>query len=438
MATSGLRAGDEIELTIEKAAAGGRMIARHDGQVVLVAGTMPGERVRARIEKADRRLAFAQAVEVVEASPDRRTAFADPLCGGCVFSHIEYPRQLDLKREILRDAFHRIGRMTLDPALVVAPSPESGYRMRARLHVSRGRIGFYREGTHTLCDPAQTAQLTDSSLAAAQAAVDVLDAAGVSVTSVELSENMAGSERALALAVTEVTSRARHAARPIVERGAARGVVIRDDRGGRAVAGELVVSDPLEALTNGRASGGFLRRHPESFFQSNRFLVPALVGEVVDQMHGERIVDLYAGVGLFSVALAAARSTASIVAVEGDRSSGADLQLNAGAFGEAMTIALESVEDYLRRSRDEASTTIVDPPRTGISPEAMDRLVARRSPRLVYVSCDPATMARDARKLLDAGYELTSLRGFDLFPNTAHVESLGVFEKISSLTRGVL
>lgn len=428
MATSGLRAGDEIELAIEKAAAGGRMIARHEGQVVLVAGAVPGERVRARIDKADKRLAFAHSLEIVEASPDRRAAVADPLCGGCVFSHIAYPRQLSLKREIVLDAFQRIGRITPESALVVAASPERGYRMRARLHVSGGRVGFYREGTHALCDPAQTGQLTDAALGAAQSAVEALEAAGAPVASIELSENMSGSERALAVAVREVTSRARHELRRLVERGAARGVMLRDDRGARVVAGEPLVADPLAALTTGRAGEGVLRRHPESFFQSNRFLVPALVAAVADEVLGDRIVDLYAGVGLFSVALAATRPGARITAVEGDRSSGADLQLNAGGFGESMTLSLESVEDYLRQSRDEASTTIVDPPRTGLSPETVERLGQRRSPRLIYVSCDPATMARDARKVLDAGYGLTSLRAFDLFPNTAHVESLGVFD----------
>jgi 23S rRNA (uracil1939-C5)-methyltransferase len=429
MASSGLRAGDEIELAIEKAAAGGRMIARHEGQVVLVAGAVPGERVRARIEKADKRLAFAQALDIVEGSPDRRPPFADPRCGGCVFSHVAYPRQLDLKREIVLDAFQRIGRITLDAAITVTPSPERAYRMRARLHAAHGRVGFYREGTHVLCDPAPTGQLAEASFAAATEAVETLEASGAVASSVELSENMSGSERALAIAVHEITPGARGDARRMVERGTARGITLRDDRGARAIAGEPLVSDPLEALTSGRASGGSLRRHPESFFQSNRFLVPALVAAVVDAVRGDRVVDLYAGVGLFSIALAATSPSTHVVAVEGDRFGAADLQLNAGGFGETLTLALESVEDYLRGTHATASTTIADPPRTGISAEAMARLIHRPGPRLVYVSCDPATLARDARKLLDAGYALTSLRGFDLFPNTAHVECVALFDR---------
>jgi 23S rRNA (uracil1939-C5)-methyltransferase len=140
------------------------------------------------------------------------------------------------------------------------------------------------------------------------------------------------------------------------------------------------------------------------------------------------VLDLYAGVGLFSIALAAV-GRSDVIAVEGDRASGADLQRNASPFGERMTLALESVEDYLGRRARDVVTVVLDPPRTGVSAEAMAGLLKLRTSRLVYVSCDAATLARDARRLLDAGYELESLRGFDLFPNTSHVEALGVFRK---------
>ena len=123
------------------------------------------------------------------------------------------------------------------------------------------------------------------------------------------------------------------------------------------------------------------------------------------------------------------------MAVEGDRMSGADLERNArhAATGSALTTVLDSVERYLtsRRARPHRlETVIVDPPRTGISTEAMAPLLKLAAPRIVYVSCDPATMARDARRLLDGGYRLDSLRGFDLFPNTPHVECLGVFSRV--------
>jgi 23S rRNA (uracil1939-C5)-methyltransferase len=138
------------------------------------------------------------------------------------------------------------------------------------------------------------------------------------------------------------------------------------------------------------------------------------------------VLDLYAGVGLFSVALAAS-GRRDLTAVEGDRTSGIDLQRNAGPFGGALTLALESVERYVTTHSTGARTVIVDPPRTGMSAEALTAMVRLHPQRIVYVSCDPATMARDARRLIDAGYTLDGLRAFDLFPNTPHVESVGVF-----------
>jgi tRNA/tmRNA/rRNA uracil-C5-methylase (TrmA/RlmC/RlmD family) len=140
------------------------------------------------------------------------------------------------------------------------------------------------------------------------------------------------------------------------------------------------------------------------------------------------VLDLYAGVGLFSISLAATGRT-GIVAVEGDRESGADLLRNGAPYPGAVRAVVGLVEDHVRRDRSRPATIIVDPPRTGISREAVDAIPQVGATRIVYVSCDPPTMARDARRLVDAGYRVVSLAGFDLFPNTPHVEVVGVFEK---------
>jgi tRNA/tmRNA/rRNA uracil-C5-methylase (TrmA/RlmC/RlmD family) len=154
------------------------------------------------------------------------------------------------------------------------------------------------------------------------------------------------------------------------------------------------------------------------------------VTSVLDATPSEgEVLDLYAGVGLFSVALAASNRR-GITAVEGDRTSGIDLQRNAAACGGAIRVWMDSVEDYLKRRRGApASTIIMDPPRTGISRDAMQAVIVHGARLIIYVSCDPATMARDARRLLDGGFRMTSLEGFDLFPNTPHVESLAVFDR---------
>jgi 23S rRNA (uracil1939-C5)-methyltransferase len=420
-----LSAGEEIELAIEKPASGGRMIARHEGQIVLVAGAIPGERVVATVERADRRLAFASVSRILEPSPSRRSPAADPLCGGCLYAHIDYAAQPRIKSEVIADAFSRLGHIPLEQGVAVAPSPEHGYRLRARLHVNGARVGFYRENTHTLCDAAATRQLGGDTVPAATAAVKSLVASGMSLVSVEISENIAADQRVLhAEGGAALPSDASLDA--ALSAGELTGLTV-SASGTSKTAGVPVVADPLSALVGGEVPGE-LSRQAESFFQANRFLLPRLVSGVLGQVLPDGpILDLYAGVGLFSVCLAAS-GREGITAVEGDRTSGTDLRRNAAAHGAAVRVVLDSVEDHLRRGARGASTIVVDPPRTGISKQAVELIARHRARRIVYVSCDPPTMARDARRLLDGGYRLTSLTGFDLFPNTPHVESVGVFD----------
>jgi 23S rRNA (uracil1939-C5)-methyltransferase len=304
--------------------------------------------------------------------------------------------------------------------------------MRARLHVRGPRAGFYRENTHQLCDAAATGQLREETVAAAQALAAALHREQPdTLTSIAVSENIAGDHRA---AHVEFAPAARVDA-ALLERAisgiAFRGVSTREPLGRRLLsAGAPDVSDPLEVVTGGRVLDGVLRRHAEAFFQGNRFLLGPLVGAVTAEVPDDgEVLDLYAGVGLFSVPLAATGHL-EVTAVEGDRTSGADLRENARAQEPRLRAHVSGVEEYLaHRNGGAPASVIVDPPRTGVSKEAIEALIRLAAPRLVYVSCDPPTLARDARRLLDAGYRLTSLRAFDLFPNTPHVESLAVFDR---------
>ena len=249
------------------------------------------------------------------------------------------------------------------------------------------------------------------------------------VTSIAIAENVDGAERAAHLELT--AGGVVHT--DVLERAAAaaglRGVSARDGLTGRvAIGGAPAVVEQLPQLTAGRAAGT-LHRRAESFFQGNRFLLPDLVTAVADAVpdSGE-VLDLYAGVGLFAAALAA-MGRLEVTAVEGDRSSGADLRENAQAQAPRLQAHVGSVEQFLQdRRTSDAITVIVDPPRTGLSKVAADAIIRHAPRRIVYVSCDPPTLARDARRLLDAGYHVSSLRAFDFFPNTPHVESLAIFD----------
>jgi 23S rRNA (uracil1939-C5)-methyltransferase len=422
-----LAPGSLIDLLVEKPAAGGRMIARLEGRIVLVLGAIPGERVTARIERVEKRLAFASVASVLEPSPDRREPAGEPGCGGCLYAHINYARQVPLKSDIIADAFVRIGRIPLTSPVAVAPSPERGYRMRARLHVAGGRAGFLREGTHQLCDAGLTGQLHPASMAAIEAALAAMGPAASRVVSIEMSENAAATERAFHLELAAGEAISDEVLASVVAAAGLTGCSARPAGGPFAMAGDPTVTDPLPALTNGRAASGELRRHAAAFFQANRFLLADLVVTVMDAVPSDgEVLDLYAGVGLFAVSLAASGRD-RLFAVEGDRESGADLLRNAVPFAGRLQAVVGRVEDQIRR-RAAPVAVIVDPPRTGMSRDALDAIVRLEPRRLIYVSCDPPTMARDARRLLDAGYRLLSLKGFDLFPNTPHVETVGIFE----------
>jgi tRNA/tmRNA/rRNA uracil-C5-methylase (TrmA/RlmC/RlmD family) len=381
-----LAEGQQVTLDIEKVAAGGWTIGRHHGQVVLVRGAIPGERVTAWIERADRRVAYAAVRDVLDASPDRRAPAFDPLCGGGVFAHV------------------------------------------ARLHVRGGRVGFYREGTHQLCDAAPTGQLRSETIDAAVRLVGSLQARSRdSIASIAIAENLAADQRAAHLESMDAGELDESALAAAAEDAGLTGLSFRTAAGSLQTAGDPAVSDSLEAISNRVKHPGEVRRHAESFFQGNRFLLPSLVSAVLDAVSAAgHVVDLYAGVGLFSLAIAAA-GAAEVTAVEGDRSSARDLRHNARAFAPRLHAKAVSVEEFLSTAKHTPDACIVDPPRTGVSKPAMEAMLRRPAPRIVYVSCDPPTLARDARRLLDAGYALESIRAFDLFPNTAHVESLAVF-----------
>ena len=193
--------------------------------------------------------------------------------------------------------------------------------------------------------------------------------------------------------------------------------------GQRVVAGDPHVTDALSV--DGRAFT--LRRHIQSFFQGNRFLLGPLVAKVMTHVPaGAEVVDFYAGVGLFAIAAAEARG-ARVIAVEGDRAAARDLDANARGSGGAVEVVHQPVESFARRRDRDPDVVIIDPPRTGMSREAFDRVIALRGSAIIYVSCDVATLARDARRLADAGYRLSELDAFDLFPNTPHVEMVVKF-----------
>jgi len=418
---SGLGPGDLLTLRIEKAVAGGRMLARADGAIVLVSGALPGELVEARIERRQRGTIWARTERVPEPSP-QRVGEPNP-CGGCVLSHASYEHQLGLKQGIVQDAFARVARLPVEAPPIV-PSRTDGYRMRARLHVEAARIGFYLEATHTLCAPASTGQLLPGTLAAIDAAAAVLAETPGAVTSIEVAENRDASERAFHLELARDADPSRLGAIAEVPGITSLSLSHLQSPRVRVLSGEGRVTDRFTAQSRAWS----ISRTTQAFFQGNRYLLEALVAHVLAPLGRGGVMDLYAGAGLFAVA-AAAHGHAPVIAVEGDAMSAADLRRNTTDWRGLIHARHESVESHLQNRRTlRPQTLILDPPRTGLSGKALEGVAGLRAPRIVYVSCDAPTLARDVRALVDAGYELRQLTAFDLFPNTAHVETVAVLQ----------
>jgi 23S rRNA (uracil1939-C5)-methyltransferase len=350
---------------------------------------------------------------------------ADPRCGGALYAHIHYPRQLQLKAEVITDAFRRIAKHTLSADVAVVPSPEDGYRLRARFHVHGTRLGFLIEGSHVLCDAEATRQLTPEAFEAVGRLREALGPALTACASVTLSEGVAGRERVALCELRPEADPGRFAGLLLSE--GLTGVAVLARRGMFTCAGEDRIIDQARDVLGIDADLRWTRQ-AASFFQGNRFLVGALTQRVLELAAGDHFVDLYSGVGLFGVALASRGATG--VAVEGDVPSGQDLTANAEQAGGRLSVRLGPVEEVVAsRPTRRPDVVVVDPPRTGLSPEVVQGLLHWEAPRIVYVSCDVPTLARDAARFTEGGYRLGSLEALDMFPNTPHVECVALFDR---------
>jgi tRNA/tmRNA/rRNA uracil-C5-methylase (TrmA/RlmC/RlmD family) len=405
------------------------MLARHEGRVVFVRGAIPGERVLAQIVRQAKGVAWAEVLEILEPSPDRRPAPADSACGGAYFAHVSPTRQRALKAEIIVDALRRIGKHRLAEPPRVAGSEERGYRLRARLHIRDRQIGFFREGSHALCDAGLSGQLREDSLIAVRAVVHALGDRADDCAALTLAEDIPARSRVVHLEPRPGATLEDLDGPSLIVEGLS-GATATAGRRAFTLAGSATVTDTASDLFAGDSPIGIgvqWVRHATSFFQANRFLAGNLVRHVLSVADGEVVADLYSGVGLFAVALGARGGR--VLAVEGDASSGGDLAVNAHAFAGRIDVVQSSVESAVAGAPPPGlDAVVVDPPRTGLSADALRGVIGWRARRVVYVSCDPPTLARDAAVLFGAGYQLRGIEAFDLFPNTPHVEAVAVFD----------
>lgn len=398
---------DDLELTPSAMAAGGDAIARDaDGRVVFVEGALPGERVRARVVQSKKDFARAVVVDVVDASPDRVAPPCAALaegCGGCSWQHVAAGAQSRLKVAIVEDALRRIGRFDAAdlPPIGVRPMATPAVRTSARLGVdATGRAGQHRRGSHDVI-------ATSACLAAHPLLGELIvdGRFGAAANEVLLRVGAASGERA------------------------ALGFPSSDGFGWLP---DDVVVGP-DAVVHESVAGAWLQVSIGSFFQSGPVAAEALVAAVDDAVgdalgRGGHLVDAYAGVGLFGATVGASREGVKVTSIESDRAANADARVN---LAELDAVVLEGEVGRWRPSPDDPPVDVViaDPARSGLGRPGASALTAAGAGRLVLVSCDPASLARDARLLADAGYRLASLDLVDAFPDTFHVEAVSRFDR---------
>ena len=397
---------DLLELEIGAPAAGGACVARaDDGRVVFVRHTLPGERVRAVVTATTTSFLRADAVEVLRASPHRvrpPCPFAGPgRCGGCDYQHVAVPEQRALKAALIAEQLHRLAGTSYDVTVEQVPGAPDGLGWRTRVQWAvdgAGRVGLHRHRSREL-------ELVDRCLIATDGAQLPLAARWPGVSAVE-AFSLAGQ--------TVLSVRGRPNPLPPVEAGLVlNGRPVRTPHGVRV----SVLSRSFEV-----AAGAFWQVHPGAATTLARAVLDGLA-----PAPGDRVVDLYAGVGLFAALLGdAVGPTGSVLAVEGEQRACADALRNTAdlAWVKVRTAAVDAKLVATRVGRP--GLVVLDPPRAGAGLALSAALVALRPRRIAYVACDPASFARDLRVLLEGGYVLRSLRAFDLFPMTEHVELVAI------------
>jgi 23S rRNA (uracil1939-C5)-methyltransferase len=392
-----------FEVTIEKLVYGGEGLARINGRVVLAPFVLPGERAAVETIAEKSGLLRTRLIEVRESAPERVTAQCPYFgrCGGCHYQHATYDAQLALKRSILVETLERLGKITSPGEIQVIAGEPWHYRNRSQFHIRGTELGYLESHSNRLC-PIQHCPISSSR---------INEVIGVFremlndprwprfVRSLEVFTN----EKEVQVNVLE-------AERPVAHRFFEWCAERIPD----------LVPGPLDYP----AAGFMYRVSGDSFFQVNRFLVDAMVDAAIEDAKGESALDLYAGVGLFSLPLA--RRFRKVTAVESGTGAVRDLRFNAERAGLEIDTQQIRVDQYLSNLKTAPDLVLADPPRAGLGKDAVRHLGRLGAPRITLVACDPATLARDLAGMISAGYRLARVTLIDLFPQTFHIETVAL------------
>ena len=403
-----------ITLELTGMAHGGSAIGRHEGRAIFVPYGIPGEQVRVRIVQDKGRFAIAEVVEVLRPSPDRVSSpcqyFGAGRCGGCQFQAIDYPKQLLLKQQIVRDQLARLGGLPDVPVHPTLPSPlPYEYRSHATFHVAPGgQLGFVKTD-HRSVLPIDDCLLLSPALR--KSLKDVHSRRFTPGSRIRLQAG--GEQQALQF---EMGTLMDDVTEPVPDKPTRRPAQPQDPK------------LPQEAVYY-EVRGRTFRCSAGSFFQVNVVQAEKLVELVLERLSlrgGEHLLDLYSGVGLFSAFLA--NWAASVTGVELFAPAVNDARANLSDYAN-IDLYVGKIETVLGSLPLNYDAAVVDPPRAGMDTPALDSLIRIQPRQIVYVSCDPATLARDAKRLTAAGYHLQDVQPVDMFPQTYHIECVAHFTR---------
>jgi 23S rRNA (uracil1939-C5)-methyltransferase len=417
-----------MKLRIEKAIYGGDGLARvPEGKTVFVPGTLPGELVEATIAADKRSFATGALDAVLELSPDRVLPGCEyvPRCGGCQYQHANPGFQLQMKLDILKETLTR-AHLPLPSEIGSVAGPPWGYRNRIRLHVTGAGLGYRQRGSHNLLRVSHcpiAAPLLEKAIAAVER-IAKETSLGSLCDEVEFFTNGEQDQLLVSLWSKKPRRLRERSLEAFAERLRAE-IPVLVGVGLWAQQSSSVVHWGQRSLTYA-VSGVPHQVSLGSFFQVNRFLVAELVQLAIGNRSGQLAWDLYSGVGLFAQALA----YENVIAVESEGFSADDLKTNLENKGHRAVRS--NTLDFLRSQapgREKPELILVDPPRAGLGKEICAHLAVVAAPEIVYVSCDPATLARDLQSLLQCGYSVEKMDLIDLFPQTFHMETVSFLKR---------
>lgn len=426
---------DELRLSIEKLVYGGDGLAHADGNTVFVPYVLPGEEVRAATKSKQKKLLWADLLEVTSPAKERTTPKCPHFqkCGGCHYQHIPAAEQLRLKKAILRETLSRLGGVSWDGEIVEHSAEPYTYRNRAQWAVRDGMpraLGYFLPESSVILPIDECPVLSPLLAQTFVKLQDMTRSASLPAGVQEIEAFADSSDKKIALNIAfdkfpkpaeELTSLFRNAL-PQME-----SLLLLDQKKNK-----FELSGPGYLI---QEAGGYQYRVSHlSFFQVNRFLIEDLLKTVVADAQGGVALDLYAGVGFFTLPLA--RTFSKVASVDANLAATRDLLTNAEAAKVTVVSHNEHVEEFLKKTDEKPTFVMLDPPRAGLGAQAAKDLAELGASEIVYLSCDPSTLARDLAVLINSPrkpkeivspnncYEITEMHLFDLFPQTFHIETL--------------